>query len=456
MQKSFDFYRKMVILGGDIVLIILSVWLAVAIRIAPVNVITYNPWSTLFIVFCYILSFYIFGLYNLKSRITHTVFLTQYLVALCTGTFLVALVFYGSLHWQYGRGIVLINLLFIAVLTFLWRYLFKHFGMRQQPGRRVLIVGAGASGRSMYSSLKTKDDYEVIGFVDDAPHNKGKTIGECSVIGDSSIIPGLVADSKVDEIMVAITHEKRKGLISALLEAKLRGVRVRDMQAAYENITQKLPVEHLSEGWLAYSEMSGVEGGIYKVKLKSIISFFGAFLLMLVTSPIFLVVAVVIKLESKGPVLFRQKRVGLNGEIFEVVKFRSMREDAELCGAVWASENDPRVTKVGRVIRKLRIDELPQLWNVLKGEMSLVGPRPERPEFVRELQKTIPFYFMRQLVKPGITGWGQVNFKYGASREDALEKLQYDLYYVKNLSLFLDIRIILKTIEVVIFGKGSR
>jgi lipopolysaccharide/colanic/teichoic acid biosynthesis glycosyltransferase len=166
--------------------------------------------------------------------------------------------------------------------------------------------------------------------------------------------------------------------------------------------------------------------------------------------------AVLIRIETKGPIFFRQKRVGLNGSVFEIVKFRSMVQNAETGEAIWAVENDSRVTRVGKIIRKLRIDELPQLWNIIKGDMSLVGPRPERPEFIEELNRVIPFYFIRHVVKPGITGWAQVNFKYGASKEDALEKLQYDLYYVKNLSFFLDARIILKTIRVVLFGTGAR
>jgi exopolysaccharide biosynthesis polyprenyl glycosylphosphotransferase len=228
------------------------------------------------------------------------------------------------------------------------------------------------------------------------------------------------------------------------------------MQAVYEHVTGKLPVNHLREGWLAYAEMHGTEEGVYKVKAKRIISFAGALFLMIITSPVTLLTMLAVRIESRGPVFFRQKRVGLNGKVFEIVKFRSMRHSAENGKAVWAVENDPRVTRVGKIIRKLRIDELPQIWNVIRGDMSLVGPRPERPEFVQELRRTIPFYDIRHVVKPGVTGWAQVNFKYGASKEDSLEKLQYDLYYVKNLSFFLDMRTMLKTIKVILFGEGAR
>jgi sugar transferase (PEP-CTERM system associated) len=456
MKKNTDLNKKLIILIGDIVLITLSVWLSVAIRLQPVSVVTYYTGATLFVVFSYVLSFYVFDLYELKKKMDHTAFLTEYLTAITAGTALVAVVFYSFLHWKFGRGIILINAFYTTVFTFLWRVLVRRLNRYNYEKSRVLIVGAGASGRAMCNILKDREEYEVLGLVDDDEKNMGKEMGGYSVIGSSGIIPGFAREKKVDEIIVAITNEKRKDLISVLLEAKMKGVRVYDMQAVYEKVTGKLPVSHLREGWLAYAEMHGTEEGVYKIKVKRVISFLGALFLILVTLPVSVVVMAAIKMESKGPVFFRQKRVGFRGEVFEVVKFRSMVDDAESNGAVWASENDPRVTKVGKVIRKLRIDELPQLWNVIKGEMSIVGPRPERPEFVEELQKTIPFYFIRHVVKPGVTGWAQINFKYGASKEDALEKLQYDLYYVKNLSFFLDTRVILKTIRVVVFGVGAR
>jgi sugar transferase (PEP-CTERM system associated) len=443
-------------MAGDALLIVASIWIAVAIRLEPVNVVTFYPGATFFVVSCYIISFYIFGLYNLKGGITNTVFLSQYIIALCIGTFLVALAFYGSLHWKFGRGIVLIDLFFVSVFTFLWRLFLKRTVYTGQTRRRVLIAGAGASGKAIYEALADAGGHEVLGFVDDNKAITGAKVGGCPVAGTSEDVSRLVSELGIDEIMVAITHDKKKELVSALLESRLRGVHVRDMQAVYENITGKLPVGHLSEGWLAYSEMTGVGAGMYKVKIKPIMSFIGALILMLVSFPVSLAAAAAIKLESGGAVFFIQRRVGLDGKEFNLIKFRSMVKDSEKNGAVWAEKNDPRVTRVGRIMRKLRIDELPQLWNILRGEMSLVGPRPERPEFVKELGKTIPFYSIRHLVRPGITGWAQVNFKYGASKEDALEKLQYDLYYVKNLSFLLDLHIILQTIRVVIFGEGAR
>ncbi len=200
----------------------------------------------------------------------------------------------------------------------------------------------------------------------------------------------------------------------------------------------------------------GCKKSIYNIKVKRVLDIIFSLLGLLISLVITIPVAILIKLESKGPIFYRQKRVGLNNNIFECIKFRSMTVDAEKYGAIWASKNDSRVTRVGKIIRKLRIDEIPQMWNVLKGEMSFIGPRPERPEFVYQLEKKIPYYNLRHSVKPGITGWAQVCYPYGASEEDALEKLKYDLYYIKNLSLFLDFQILLKTAKVVLLGKGAR
>lgn len=456
MRRPPHFYKKIVLLVGDIVLIAAAVSLAVAIRFKPVNVANYYTGATMFVVLSFTSCYYVFNLYEFRSKFRGADFLSHFVVAVTVGTILSGVFFYASLNWKFGRGILLLNSVFISVFTYFWRKLLVKFSGSMQRKKRLLIAGAGASGRAMYNILKDNEEYAIVGFADDDPDNQNKDIGDSRVVGTSEIIPCLAERKEIDEVVVAITHEKHKKLISALLEAKLNGIGIFEMQAVYEHITRKLPVSHLGEGWLAYAELHGTEASTYKVRVKRLISLVAAFVLLLITLPITLFTAVAIKFESKGSVFFRQKRLGLNGEVFELVKFRSMVQDAEKDGAVWAGENDSRVTNVGKVIRKLRIDEIPQFWNVLKGEMSLVGPRPERPEFVETLQKTIPFYFIRHVVKPGITGWAQVNYMYGASREAALEKLQYDLYYVKNLSFMLDVQIILKTIRVVLFGAGAR
>ncbi len=242
--------------------------------------------------------------------------------------------------------------------------------------------------------------------------------------------------------------------IRNLLQCKLEGIEIDEGITFYEAITGKILVEKVNPAWLIFSE--GFKTGriryIVKRSMDIAFSVFG----LIFSLPVTLPTALLIKLESPGPVFYSQEHVGEKGQSFNVLKFRSMRQDAEKNGAVWAQKNDPRVTRVGAIIRKTRIDEIPQMWNVLKGEMSFVGPRPERPVFVDQLTKVIPYYSLRHSVKPGLTGWAQVCYPYGASEEDALRKLEYDLYYIKNSSVFIDILIVFRTVKIILFQKGAR
>jgi len=249
---------------------------------------------------------------------------------------------------------------------------------------------------------------------------------------------------------------KNKLLLRNVLNCKLNGIDIYNAPAFYEYILGKIQVECLNDEWFINIPISGVKRSIYNTKIKRFIGLTLSLIGLVISLPITFAVAIVIKLSSQGPAFYKQKRVGLNGEVFNLIKFRSMVANAEENGAVWAKKEDERITSVGKVIRKLRIDEIPQLWNVLKGDMNFFGPRPERPEFVKILNEKIPYYSFRHIVKPGITGWAQVNYPYGASEKDALEKLKYDLFYIKNVSLFLDFHILLRTIRVVFFGKGAR
>jgi exopolysaccharide biosynthesis polyprenyl glycosylphosphotransferase len=260
----------------------------------------------------------------------------------------------------------------------------------------------------------------------------------------------------VKTVIVAITHNRPKRLIQAILEAKLRGINIVEMPTVFERLTKRVPVAHIHDEWLLFA------GGFYLIskeylrKVKRLIDLAFSSVFLTVSLPVLGITALAIRLDSKGPVFYKQKRLGKNGLEFTLWKFRSMVANAEENGAVWARKNDGRVTRVGKVIRLVRIDEIPQLFNVLRGEMSLIGPRPERLNFVKELEAKVPYYTLRHTVRPGITGWAQVNYRYGASVEDAIHKLEYDLYYIKNMSLLLDLKILLKTIGVVIFGQGAR
>jgi sugar transferase (PEP-CTERM system associated) len=266
----------------------------------------------------------------------------------------------------------------------------------------------------------------------------------------------VVEKHRIDQIVIAVRDRRAGGLpVQDLLECRLRGIEVTELPTFFEREYRQVLLESLNATWIMLGE--GFRRGFIRTSVKRLFDLAASAMLLLFMLPVMLVAAVCIFLESGLPVLYRQQRIGQGGRVFTIYKFRSMKNDAESDGMPrWAVANDDRTTPVGRIIRKLRIDELPQVFNVLKGDMSFVGPRPERPFFVDELVKQIPYYSVRHSVKPGITGWAQVRYRYGASLDDAIEKLQYDLYYVKNHTLFLDLVILIATVEVVLWGRGAR
>lgn len=321
--------------------------------------------------------------------------------------------------------------------------------------RRVLVLGVGERARQIENLRRSADrtGITLVGFVDIGIDPQ--VVHESRIIRPNCSLRDLVDRFAADELVVAI-DDRRKGLpVEQVLDCKMHGVRILEEGAFLERQLGKIRLDALHPSHFIYAD--GFTQAILKRTEKRMLDILLAALLFIVALPVMVVTAVAILLESGGPVFYRQQRVGLRGKTFEVFKFRSMRVDAEQDGRpVWASKEDDRVTRVGRFIRKARIDELPQLINVLKGDMSFVGPRPERPEFVAELAQAIPYYDLRHHVKPGITGWAQVSYPYGSSIKDSREKLQYDLYYLKNYSLFLDINILLQTVQVILWGKGAR
>jgi exopolysaccharide biosynthesis polyprenyl glycosylphosphotransferase len=256
--------------------------------------------------------------------------------------------------------------------------------------------------------------------------------------------------------ILAIPSNRSARLIKSVLGARLNGIDIREMADVYEELTGRIPVSNIGDEWLLFAKGFYLLRKEYMQRLKRLIDVMSSALLLVLTAPLLGLAALVIKLDSPGGVFYSQKRVGKGQELFTIYKFRSMRQDAEDGGAQWASEGDSRITRVGRLLRMTHIDEIPQIWNLLKGDMSLVGPRPERPEFVEVLDKQIPYYFVRHSVKPGMTGWAQINYRYGASTVDTKNKLEYDLYYIKNMSLLLDFKILLRTFGVVLLGDGAR
>jgi len=323
--------------------------------------------------------------------------------------------------------------------------------------RTSLVFGAGERAASI-SMIRRKADrrgFKVVGRVA-APGDTAIEDQDVLVTNGKSIAD-LAKEQGAEEIIVAMDDRRGNLPVRELLDARLKGVDVIDVLEFLERETGKIRIDLVSPGWLIFAP--GFRRSQWREFAKRAVDFVVSGVLLLVGWPVMLLVAIAIKLEDglSAPVFYKQLRVGRGNVRFEVIKFRSMREDAEKEGkAVWASQNDSRVTRVGNFLRNSRLDELPQVFNVFAGQMSIVGPRPERPEFVEELQENIPYYSERHVVKPGVTGWAQLKYAYGASEEDAAEKLQYDLYYIKNQTLILDVVIILQTVEVVLWGKGAR
>ena len=334
------------------------------------------------------------------------------------------------------------------------------WAVRQYVGtRRVLIVGTGPDAQQVWSDLRSGEQwssYEVIGFVPTAEQLPVVALRDgVTVFDQRRRLVDLVREHRVSEIIVAVREQRGGGVpMDQLLDCRIGGVPIMDLAGFYERAKAEVPVDSLKTSWLVYGD--GFVQGRLRQASKRVFDVVSSSVLLVLASPVMVLTALAIRLDSVGPILYRQERVGLAGKGFSCIKFRSMRTDAEKDGvARWATKNDSRITRVGAFIRKTRIDELPQLFSVLHGEMSMVGPRPERPSFVAQLREQIPFYDLRHTVKPGLTGWAQVRYAYGASLEDARKKHQFDLYYVKNNSVLLDLQVLIETVSVVLFREGA-
>jgi sugar transferase (PEP-CTERM system associated) len=337
-----------------------------------------------------------------------------------------------------------------------WRFVYSHYLCRFFR-TKILIIGTATLGRGLGQELVYKPElgYQVVGFMDEDPAKIGMKVVNPGVVGTYDQLSEVLAHYGVNHVVVALDDRRGRLPTEALLASKLKGVRIEDGVSFYERVSGKIVVEQLKPSWLIFGQ--GFRKNQFIRLSKRLMDLVFSTVGLLLSSPVFLFLPALIKLTSPGPIFYRQERVGEGGRNFTLIKFRSMHVDAEkTSGPIWAQSEDPRMTSIGWIMRRLRLDELPQMVNVLKGEMSFVGPRPERPAFVEELRKKIPYYDVRLSVKPGITGWAQVRYHYGGTIEGALEKLQYELYYIKNMSLILDIFIILETIKVVLFQKGAR
>jgi sugar transferase (PEP-CTERM system associated) len=365
----------------------------------------------------------------------------------------VACVTVPSLILDPGTFLTALGVFVIAVAS--WRIAFNYFAHDPHLEERVLVVGTGHVAQMVAKQIGGQQDfaYRLVGFVDDG--EDVELVRHNEVLGKAADLRAIIAEHQVDRIIVGLSDRRGRLPIQELLQAKLSGVRVEDATTTYERLTGKILIDDLKPSWLIFSDGFRASRTTRFVKrmLDLSLSMIGSVL----AAPLMAATALAIRIDSPGRVLYHQERVGENGRVFTVYKFRSMRTDAERGGQpVWARDKDDRITRVGRIIRATRLDELPQLWNVMRGDMSFVGPRPERPFFVEQLAREIPFYVQRHSVKPGLTGWAQVKYQYGSSIEDAMEKLRYDLYYIKHMSIFFDLTIVLDTVKVILFGKGAK
>ncbi|NLX20005.1 MAG: TIGR03013 family PEP-CTERM/XrtA system glycosyltransferase, partial [Desulfobulbus sp.] len=400
------------------------------------------------------LTLYLFDLYDFRKPGPTSETFMRMMQAFGVGCIILALLYFVFPFFIISTSTFFGCYILICLTLLLWRSLYYFILQKRLLSQHIIIIGTGEMAAKIVSEiLENKECSFTIAAIAGTPPPAfdHKDIPVFQQFSDLNNNP---AYSNIDHIVVAL--DDRRGVMptSDLLDKKLQGKIIEDGITFYENITGKILIAKVNPAWLIFSD--GFDYGRLAYLFKRLADLFLASMGLVLSAPISIVTAFLIKIESPGPVLYKQERVGERGKTFNIFKFRSMRQDAEKDGAVWAATNDSRVTRVGRFIRKVRIDEIPQMWNVVLGQMSFVGPRPERPIFVNQLVQKLPYYSLRHTTKPGITGWAQVCYPYGASEEDALRKLEYDLYYIKHQSFFIDILIVFRTVKTVLFQKGAR
>jgi len=401
------------------------------------------------------LCFYYNDLYDLTVVHSRSELLTRVMRAAGTGAIALGILSIVVPAVSVGHGIFVTSLWLLLIAIPLWRMAFDGLTRDRRLEQRVLIVGTGPIARLVARQINAQHDfgYHIVGCVTES--SDADTDGlDMPLLGTAADVSLLVLRHQIDRVVVSLSDRRGHLPIKELLRAKLSGVRIEDAATTYERISGKILTDGLAPSWLIFSDGFQASRGTRVV--KRFVDIVLAAIGLVVAAPLMLLTAIAVWLDSPGPVLYRQVRVGENDRLFTLCKFRSMRRDAERGKPIWATNNDNRVTRVGRVIRLTRLDELPQLLNVLRGDMSFVGPRPERPYFVQRLAADIPFYAERHAVKPGITGWAQVKYGYGSSVEDAMEKLRYDLYYIKHLSIGFDLTIVIDTVKVILCARGAQ
>lgn len=438
--------------------IIAAVYLRVGVNGAPYELIVKNGYLKAGVAtfFC-LAAFYLFDLYDFVVMHDRRELVLRLIQALGLAWIALAFAFYAFPALMLGRSISLIALPLALGLGVAWRVTIHWFLGHPGIGEKILIVGSGQQAVEVAREVLNRPDagYRIVGFVGTDSELLGKSLINPRVIGLTEQLDAIVKREGIDRIVVAMGERRGQLPTDRLLQLSLAGnVSIEEGASFYERVTGRVSLNMMRPSWLIFGGR-GRQARLTAIA-RNVVHWVVALLGCLLCLPVILVTAILIKLDSRGPVFYKQERVGKNGRAFVLVKFRSMKVDAEKSGPVWASKGDDRTTRVGRIIRKVRIDEIPQFWNILLGEMSFVGPRPERPHFVAQLAEEIPYYEQRHLIAPGLTGWAQIKYPYGASIEDARQKLQYDLFYIKNYSLLLDAVIMFETIKIILFGRGAQ
>ena len=450
--------RLLLILTGDILIVPLSYVAGYYLRFGTLSSFRekFALWFIPLIIISYLAIFHFFDLYRLKKHYFTLNSFAKISLSVIVGSVCVSFLNYGIFLFPIGRGILVIANIVLLFSAFVWRGLcYQLFKYLIKP-MRLIIVGAGRAGQEIAQIIEQAGgDFEVVGFIDDDKNKIEKyASGEkIKILGTSDQLLTFTEKNRIDQIVLAFGENDNPQLTKDILSARLRGIEVIDMPNMYQALKKRIPINYVDENWFLKEKGFEHSTSILVIKVKRLIDTMVSSIILLISLPLWSLIALFIKINSRGPSFYVQKRVGKNESLFSLYKFRSMIDKAEEDEAVWADENDKRITLVGKILRKLHLDELPQFWNVIKGEMSLVGPRPERPEFVEELKKKIPYYSLRHFMKPGITGWAQVNYPYASSLKDSQEKMEYDLYYVHHMNLLFDVRILLRTAQKILLGK---
>jgi sugar transferase (PEP-CTERM system associated) len=400
---------------------------------------------------------YLLDMYDLKHSQTWGELFFSLLFAVgfvCIG---IGLVTYAVPEFGVAGSMYYLTVLFVAIFLLFWRIAFDIYLTRLAPRENILVMGTGETARMVGEEIIKRErlGFRLVGFAGDTQGDDVRTNGTGKIVGDYSQIVDLIRENRVRKLVVALSERRGGYPVALLLDLRVRGCTVVEWPSFFEKLSGRIAIDNLSPSYFIFQE--GFSKSRFLLFSRRVVSLLASIVLLFFLSPILLVVALLVKIDSPGPVFYRQERVGRTGKIFRIIKFRSMRQDAEGEGVPrWATEKDPRITRLGRILRKSRLDEVPQLINVLKGDLNLVGPRPERPAFVEQLEKAIPYYSIRHTVRPGLTGWAQVEFAYCGTIEESKEKLQYDLFYIKNISVKLDLLVLFKTVKIVLLGRGAR